>query len=56
MKIADDEQTFFAFVESNPDFAFSNQVKIQSMNDCEFEIRTAYSWKKGMTVFLIKNQ
>ena len=52
LELSDDECHFFAFVDSKPEFAFSNQINIQSGNDCAFEIETKYHWKTGMSLSL----
>ena len=50
MNLADEELSFFAYVESNPEFAFSNQIKLQPGETCDFEIKTSYHWVKGMSL------
>ena len=50
MDIGDDELDFFAYVESGPEFAFTNQVKIQPGEVCDFVIKTSSHWVKGMSL------
>ena len=52
MDIGDDEHSFFAYVESSPELAFSSPIKIQSDDECTFEIKTSSHWKKGMSLSL----